>query len=117
MAAPRRAAATSKLRTGSGATPATEPAAGDPGRHDTLRSAAMTLFKQALASGDGAPLAAFLAEALRQDGSAGGPLLALLQAERARLVKLKTLGQTGDFERRIGLTEAFIRTVQSGGRP
>lgn len=76
---------------------------------DALAARAMDLFKQALASGDATALHAFLAETLaRPDAAARERLAELFRAERARLVKLKTLGLTGDFDAKIRLTEAAL---------
>lgn len=70
----------------------------------------MGLFKQALASGDTAELAALIGAALAAPDPepARAALDRLLSAERARLVKLKTLGLTGDFETKIRLTDGMI---------
>lgn len=76
----------------------------------TLEARAMSLFKQALASGDAAPLEELIGAALAGPGAALArtSLDRLLSAERARLVKLKTLGLTGDFETKLRLTDGMI---------
>lgn len=82
---------------------------------DAARGTAMALLKQALADGDAGPLRAFLTATLRETPGAARGFAALLAAERARLVKLRSLGQTTDFERKVGLTDALMKGLETGG--
>lgn len=81
-----------------------------------LEGRAMALYKAALASGDPSEFVAFL-EACR--GGAPGALTVierLLKAERMRLLKLKSLGATADFQAKAALTDALIDQIEASTR-
>ena len=70
---------------------------------------AVRLYKEGLDGADPDPLIRFF-DGLAPEGrkELASSLTPFLEAERARLVKLKTLGQSRDFEPRIRMTEALI---------
>lgn len=76
----------------------------------TLEARAMSLFKRPWRRAARGPLEELIGAALAGPGAAPAraALDRLLSAERARLVKLKTLGLTGDFEMKIRLTDGMI---------
>jgi hypothetical protein len=75
---------------------------------------AVDLFKRGLESLDDAPFVAWLDQHRPLDEESAAELRAFVNGERARLVKLRSLGLTRGTEERLALVERIRAALKSG---